>query len=230
MANAGFSAPENYWGAIAGLTPKTSKDGKTSQVAEASNKYGDTIAHDVYGEVIAPEVTYAVTGEVTTIVGLGSVVSYGEGASAKKLMMTKVDVSTAANQPPTVSISGVEVESTATTKRTYAIPISLKPRCKAQDVAGAFTESDKFTSISTSYEVDPHVETVKGVPVASDASHGRVTVQATMTDGDGDGEIKAATAGGFTVTASPAEDRPDANYRTLAATATKYLTGTEAAA
>ena len=45
----------------------------------------------------------------------------------------------------------------------------------------------------------------------------------------GDGTITAASAGGFTVTASPAETDPDANYITRAATATKFLTGTEAA-
>jgi hypothetical protein len=50
-----------------------------------------------------------------------------------------------------------------------------------------------------------------------------------MTDGAGNGAITAASGGGFTVTASPTETNPDANYITRAATATKYLTGTEAA-
>ena len=230
MSNAGFSAPVNYWGTINGLTPKSSGDGKTSSVAEAPNEYGDTAAHDVYGEVIAPSTEYAVTGEVDlSQIVLGSIHTYGVGGSTKKLMLTNVAISTQAGNPPTVTISGVEVESGATAKRTYALTGTLTPRSKAQDVCGAFTASANFTQINTNAAVDPHVQTVGGVPVASDASHGRIEVQATMTDPTGDGDITAASAGGFTVTASPAETDPDANYITRAATATKYLIGTEAA-
>ena len=226
MANNGFSAPVNYWGSITGLTPKSSSDGKTSSVAEAPNEYGDTAAHDVYGEVLAPSTEYAVTGDVNlSAIVLGSIHTYN---TTKKLMLTTVAITTQAGNPPTVTISGVEVESGATAKRTYALTGTLTPRSKAQDVCGAFTASANFTQINTTAAVDPHVQTVKGVPVASDASHGRIEVQATMTDPTGNGAITAASAGGFTVTASPAETDPDANYITRAATATKYLTGTEA--
>ena len=230
MANAGFSAPVNYWGSIDGLTPKSSSDGKSSSVAEAPNEYGDTAAHDVYGEVLAPSTEYAVTDEVDlSDIELGSIHTIGTGAAAKKLMLTQVQINTQAGNPPTVTISGVEVENGATAKRTYALSGTLTPRSKAQDVCGAFTASANFTQIQTTAQVDPHVQTVGGVPVASDASHGRIEVQATMTDGAGTGTITAASGGGFTVTAAPAETDPDANYITRAATATKYLTGTEAA-
>ena len=228
--NNGFSAPVNYWGTIDGLTPKSSSDGKSSSVAEAPNEYGDTAAHDVYGEVLNPQTEYAVTGTVDLAdIVLGSVHTFGTGTTAKKLMLTQVAISTQAGNPPTVTISGVEVESGATAKRTYALTGTLTPRSKAQDVCGAFTASANFTQINTTASVDPHVQTVGGVPVASDASHGRIEVQATLTDGAGNGTITAASAGGFTVTASPAETDPDANYITRAATATKYLIGTEAA-
>ena len=227
MANNGFSAPVNFWGSISGLTPKSSSDGKTSSVAEAPDEYGDTNAHDVYGEVLNPQTEYAVTDEVDlSDIVLGSIHTYN---TTKKLMLSQVTVNTQAGNPPTVTISGVEVEAGATEKRTYECEGTLTPRSKAQDVAGAFTASNKFTQINTTFAVDPHVQTVKGVPVASDASHGRIEVQATMTDGAGNGTITAASGGGFTVTASPAETDPDANYVTRAATATKYLTGTEAA-
>lgn len=230
MANAGFSAPVNYWGTIDGLTPKSSSDGKTSNVAEAPNEYGDTAAHDVFGEVLAPSTEYAVTDEVDlSDIVLGSIHTIGTGAEMKYFMLTTVAINTQAGNPPTVTISGVEVENGATAARTYALAGTLTPRSKAQDVCGAFTASANFTQINTTAAVDPHVQTVTGVPVASDASHGRIEVQATMTDPTGNGTITAASAGGFTVTASPAETDPDANYITRAATATKYLTGTEAA-
>lgn len=221
-ANDAFSAPVNYWGTIAGLTQKSSSDGKSSSVAEAPNEYGDTVAHAVYGEVIAPSTEYAVTGSVKlSDIVLGSVHDVGN----KKVMLTTVSINTQAGQPPTVSISGVEVESGATAKRTYPCSGTLTPRSKSQDVAGAFAASEKFTAINTTFSVDPHVQTVEGTPVASDCSHGRVEVQGTMTDDDGTGAITAGT--GFTITAAEAESDPDAGYQTKTATATKFLTGTE---
>ncbi|MGN0828019.1 MAG: hypothetical protein ACI4QD_08855 [Kiritimatiellia bacterium] len=231
--NAGFSAAagKNIFGTIAGLSPKTFSDGKTSQVAECPDEYGDTAAHDVFGEVIAPSVEFVVTAAIsksTTLCVLGSIHSVEIGGVTKKVMLTICAITTSANNPPTVSLSGVEVEAGATAKRTYAVNVDLLPRSKAQDVAGAFTASSKFTQITTTFSVDPHVQTVSGVPVASDASHGKVEVAATMTDGDGTGTITAADAGGFTVTAVPAESDPDANYITRTATATKFLAGTEA--
>lgn len=229
--NKGFSAAadKNIFGTIAGLTPKTYNDGKTSNVAECPDEYGDTAAHDVYGEVLAPSVEFVVTAAIaktTTLCVLGSIHDHG----GKKIMLTTCAVSTGANNPPTVTLSGVEVEAGATAKRTYAVKIDLTPRSKAQDVAGAFVASSKYTQINTTFSVDPHVQTVAGTPVASDASHGKCEVQATMTDGDGTGTITAAPTGGFTVTAAPAESDPDANYITRTGTATKFLTGTEGAA
>ena len=228
MASAGFSAPVNYWGTISGLTPKSSPDGKTSSVAEAPNEYGDSAAADVYGEVLAPSVEYAVTGEIAAtgdyvFPALGSIVTWN---STKKLMVTNITINTGANTPPTVTISGVEVESGATAKRIYYVRAAVSPRSKAQDVVGAFTEDTKFTQINTTFSVDPHVQTVAGVPVASDASHGKIEVAATMTDPTGSGTITAAGSG-YVISAAAAESDPDAGYRTLTATATKFLGGTE---
>ena len=225
--NNGFSAPVNYWGTIDGLTPKSSNDGKSSSVAEAPNEYGDTAAHDVYGETLNPQTEYAVTGEVDlSDIVLGSIHTFNTN---KKLMLTTVSITTQAGNPPTVTISGVEVESGATAKRTYELEGTLTPRSKAQDVFGAFTASTNFTQINATAQVDPHVQTVGGTPVASDASHGRIEVQATLTDAAGNGTITAATNGGFTVTAVPAENDPDANYITRSATATKFIDGEEQA-
>ena len=229
MANNGFSAPVNYWGSITGLTPKSSNDGKTSQTAEAVNSYGDVVAHDEYGELLAPSTEYAVTGTVNlSAIILGSVHTLGEGAAAKSLMLTTVAINTQAGSPPTVTISGVEVESGATAARTYALTGTLTPRSKAQDVCGAFTASDNFTSITTTASVNPQTATVTGVPVASDAANGRIEANATMTDPTGAATITAATSGGFTITSAASTSNPDADYVTHTATATKYLAGTEA--
>ena len=226
MANSGFSAKRNFWGTISGLSPKTSSDGNTNSVAEALDEYGDPQARDVYGEVFAPSVEYAVTESVSlSSLALGSVVTYGSGEAQKKFMMTQVVVNTSAGSPPTVTISGVQVESDATSLRTYALSGTVTPRARAQDVVGAFTSSDSFSQITTTFSVDPHVQTVAGTPVKSDASHVIVEVAATMTDPTGSATIEAAT--GFTLTAVQAQNDPDADYQTKTATATKSLTGAE---
>jgi hypothetical protein len=230
MANNGFSAPVNYWGSISGLTPKSSSDGKTSQTAEALNSYGDVVAHDEYGEVLAPSTEYAVTGTVDLSgITLGSIHTYGTGTAAKNLMLTTLTITTQAGSPPTVTISGVEVESGATAARTYALTGTLTPRSKAQDVCGALTASDNYTSITTTASVNSQIATVTGTPVASDAANGRIEVNVTVTDPTGAATITAATAGGFTITTAESTSNPDADYVTHTATATKYLTGTEAA-
>ena len=95
-------------------------------------------------------------------------------------------------------------------------------------MADAFTPSRNFTQINTTFSVDPHVQTVAGVPVASDASHGHVEIQATLTDGMVNGTVTARENGGFTVIAAPAATDSDTGYITRTATATKFLIGTEA--
>ena len=226
MANAGFSAAEEIFGAISGLKAKESSDGASSAVAEARDEYGDTVAHDVHSKILAPSVTYAVVGNVNALPALGSIHDW----KGKKIMLTQVVVTTQAGQPPTVALSGNECEETATAKRTYATAIALVPRCKAQDVAGALTPSTKFTAITTTYAVDFVNQTVPGVVVASCATHGRTEVNATMTDGDGGGSITAKAESGFELTAQESETAPDADYIQRTATLTKYMQGAEAPA
>ena len=221
--NEGFSAAEEIFGAITGLQAKESSDGASSAVAEARNEYGDTVAHDVHTTVLAPSVTYAVVGNVSSLPALGSIHTY----KGKKIMLTQAVVTTQAGQPPTVTLSGNEAEATATAKRTYAITIALVPRCKAQDVAGALTASTKFTAITTTYAVDFVNQTVGGVVVASCATHGRTEVNATMTDGDGTGSISAKSQSDFSITAQESETAPDSDYIQRTATLTKFLQGTE---
>ena len=64
---------------------------------------------------------------------LGKVYTFGT-SNAKKLMLTQCQVNTQAANPPTVTISGVEVESSATDKRLYELEGTLTPRSRAQDV------------------------------------------------------------------------------------------------
>ncbi len=225
MANNGFSAPTNYWGSITGLTPTSSSDGRANQVAEALNKCGDVIAHDVYGDVLAPSTDYAVTGDFDlSQINLGSI--HQVGTTARRVMLTTVTINTQAGSPPTVTISGVGVESGAAATRTYALAGVLYARDCAQDPCGGLVASTDHTSITTTCSVQPQVATVAGAPVASDCSNGRIEVNVTATDPTGTGTVTANTAAGWDLTALTAETAPDGDYITRTATATKYLTPT----
>ena len=224
--NAGFSAATNYWGSITGLTPKSSQDGATSSLAEAPDSNGDTAYFDVYGEVIAPQTEYAVTGEVDmSDIVLGSVHTVGSGNDAKKVRLTTVAINTSAGAVPSVTISGEEVEATATAGITYALSGTLTPRCKAQDVFGALAANDAYTQINSTASIDSHPATVAGLPVASCYCHGKIEVNVTLTDGAGTEHIEAATGGDFAITTAESTSAPDAAYITRTATLTAFLTG-----
>lgn len=236
MANNGFSAPVNYWGSISGLTPKTSSSGTKSSLAEAPNDYGDSFALDEFGKTLSPSVTYVVTGNITTsstLISLGDVISWTDGSNTvHKLMPTKVDINTQAGSPPTVTISGEEVESGATPKRLYPVKVNLSPRSKSQDVAGAFDSStaslSKFTSINTSFSVDAHIQTVGGAPVVSDASHGRVEVSFEAVDATAAPlDFTFATGQTWFYSAAITDDNPDADYRKKSGTGYHVLSGSE---
>lgn len=234
--SSGFSAPVDYFELDhvastneTGLRIKSSQDGATGQEAEASNEYGDTVAHDEYGQVLAPSCEYAVIDDVDlSDIALGKIVTKSVGGVSKKFMITQVQINTSAGGAPTVSVSGVEVDSAAVDRRTYELPGTLSPRHKSQDPFGALTADAKFTQINSTAAVDAHVQTVTGAPVFADASHCVLTVQATMTDHTGSASITAATNGGFEITAPEAMSNPDSGYIERTATLTKYLTGTEA--
>lgn len=231
MANAGFSAATDYFGPIVGLTAKESSENGSSSVAEASNRFGDTIAVDKYDDRKHPSVTYAVTGEASTFPALGSI----KTLDGMKIMVTNIAISTAAGQPPTVTISGEEVPNAVSQVRTYSVSATVKPRCKAQDVFGMFkdeyTETTTlvdFTSVNTTFSVEFISQTVAGEIVAACPSKGKVEVQATLTSADGTGLLTLASGrDGATLSAS-SKNAPDAGYVQITATATEALQGVEA--
>ena len=230
MPSSGFSAPTNYWGTITGLTPKSSNKGAQNSVAEAKNAKGDVVASDTFGQTLAPSVDFVVTDDfenTNNVILLGKIFSFEiASGTTRKFMLTQVVVTTSAGTPPTVTISGVQVENAATTKRTYPISLNLSPRSKAQDVAGAFTGNVKFTQIVTTFSVDPVVQTVGGWPVSSDCANGKVEVAGSF--------VYSSTsqswgkANGWDTITQVDESAPDGDYIARSLTCTKYLSGTDA--
>lgn len=229
-ASSGFSKKEDFFSLVAannGLQLKSSQDGKTSQVAEASNEYGDTVVKDIYGEVYAPTCEYVLIGEYDlSALALGDVKTY---KSTTFLMITNVTITTAPGQSPTLSVSGVQVDS-ATVRRSYALSGTLSPRSKAQDPFGALASglAEKCSSITSTAAVDAHVQTVTGVPVFADASHATLSVQATMVDTAGTGSISAASGSGYELVPVASTSYPDSAYMEHSATLVKYLADDDA--
>jgi len=229
MANSGFSAPIDYWGGFSGLVAKSSESGYNASVVTAKNAKGDTIAFDRIGGIINPSVEYALTAafeNANNVLALGKVVSYTVSSTTRKLMMTQVVVKTVAGEPPTITVSGVQVENSATTKRTYPVAFQVVPRSKAQDVAGAFDVSIPLHSVETVFAIDPVVATIGGWPTAHDLNNGRIEANATLIQ---------AVAGGtwdksedFDALILGDESRQDASYISRNLSAIKYLTGVDA--
>ena len=119
---------------------------------------------------------------------------------------------------PTVTLSGISVETDATAQRTVACEGTLLPRSRAQDVAGAFGSSDSLTQCTTTFKLETALAEVKGDVKASDAYDARIEVAGTWTDPVGS---LAPTAGtNFTITSAAAASNPDSDYRSVTATAT----------
>lgn len=220
MANAGFSAPiSGKFPSVAGLTAKESEAGEASSLATAVNSYGDVVASDVYGETANPSCTFVVkTDADLSGISLGSVTG--------GIMLTQVVVTTQAGEHPTVQMSGVKIEEDGAAQRTYSLSGTVKARSKAQDIAGAFGASDNLTSCTTTFSVQPHMATIKGVPVASDCSDGRCEVSATLTDPSGSATL--TPTGDFVVSSAATSTQPDSDYASVTCTAVKFLTGSEA--
>lgn len=222
MANAGFSAPSSSgFPSVTGLVAKSSEAGKSSQLATALNTDGDIAAHDVYGETEAPSCEFIVTDEVDL-----SDIELGEVNGG--IMLTQIVVTTQAGQMPTVTMQGQKIESGGTAQRTYPISGTIKPRSKAQDVAGAFSSSDTLTACTTTYRVEPHFADLKGEHKASDCSDGRIEAQGTWTCPSG--AISPTAGSNFTITTAATNSNPDSDYVTVTATATKFIEGTEQSA
>ena len=219
MANAGFSAPlSGKFPSVAGLKAKESEAGVASSLATAVNNVGDVVASDVYGETENPSCTFVVeTDADLSAISLGSVTG--------GIMLTQVVVTTQAGEHPTVQMSGVKIEEGGSAQRTYPLSGTVKARSKAQDIAGAFSASEKMTSCTTTFSVQPHMATVKGVPVASDCSDGRCEVNATLTDPDGSATLEPT--GSFVVSSAATSTQPDSDYVSVTCTAVKFLTGSE---
>ena len=80
-------------------------EGRSAEVAEATDKNGDVAASEVYGEKNSPSASYAVKADVEKDLVLGAVATVTDGGVTKYYALTQVQINTSAGSAPTVSAS-----------------------------------------------------------------------------------------------------------------------------
>ncbi len=221
-----FIAKVDYFGLEgAALDCSASNDGKSASVAEAKGNDGSIVAHEVYGETIAPSCDYQMLGAWTSAddaLALGTV-KVTDGAS---VCLGEISINTAAGSPPTISASGEQVEQGATADCTYKLPgFTLAKTHHAQILFKCATLGGDGCHLSAAnYTMSCSISkaTVEGDCVTHDVVEGKI--EAALTIVQTGTAIPTITAGeGWSVTAPLAGSNPDADYPTYSVTLTKYL-------
>lgn len=227
MANNGFNAATDIFSMGASWKVKSSDTNASGSVAECPNAVGDTTHRDAYGQRIAPAAEYTLAADVTSLPALGTVVTI----ETKKVMISQIVVKTAKGSAPTASVSGVQVNDSATTRRTYSCgTIALSARHKAQDILGLLGETtpDTLTESTFTFSITPSLADPKGEIANNDCADGKVVAQFTHTSGTG-AAISAPDVSGATKVVSDPVSRtsPENDYVTVSYSVTDSLTGSE---
>ena len=229
MANAGFSAPVEYFGqgtsTVIGL--KSSTENRDYAVKQtATDERGDIVARDLAGERISPSGVYNVIGAGDLSLVLGSV----NTVDTDVVVLLGCDISTSAASAPEVTLSGESIQTGGTASSTVTLPaITLSPRHKAQFLAGAFTLTGagcNLTSCSLSARANITRATVSGDTVTHDVSGAEIVVSGTVQQ-TGDTKPTIAAADGWELTKPKSRENPDEGYIEWTFEATKAAASAE---
>ena len=214
MANAGFSAPVEYFGQgtskVIGLKSSTENRDYAVKVT-ATDERGDIVARDLAGERISPSGVYTVeaAGDLEFVLGTVNTVE------TMAVVLLGCEISTGAATPPEVTLSGESIQSGGTASSTVELPaITLSPRHKAQILAGAFTLTGtgcNLTSCSLSARANLTRATVEGETVTHDVSGCEMVVTGTIIQTGADAPTIEAVAG-WTLTTPKSKANPDEGY------------------
>jgi hypothetical protein len=214
MANAGFSAPVEYFGQgsskVIGL--KSSTENRDYAVKQtATDERGDIVARDLAGERISPSAVYNVKAAGDLSLVLGSV----NTVDADVVVLLGCDISTSAASAPEVTLSGESIQTGGTASSTVTLPvIALSPRHKAQILAGAFTLTGAgcdLTACSLSARANLTRATVEGETVAHDVSGCEMVVTCTIIQ-TGAAAPTIEAGAGWTLTTPKSKANPDEGY------------------
>lgn len=221
-----FLAKTDYFG-LSGtaLECTASNDGASASVAEAKGADGSIVAHEVYGETLAPSCDYLLKADWTSAAGavkLGAVTA----ADGKKIVLGNLAVNTAAGSAPTVAASGEQVEEGATEGCLYEVPaFSLPKTHHAHILFGAFTLSGAgchLTAANYTASAGVTKATKDGAVLAHDVGEGKIEAAVTIVQ-TGSAAPSLSVGEGWSITSPLAMTNPDADYPTYGATLTRYL-------
>jgi len=207
------------------LAVKSTSDGNSGSVAEATDENGTIVAQEAYGQRMAPSAEYALKAETTfDEIVLGGVSTY----KTKRVVLTNFTVNTSAGGEPTISASGEEVEASSdgTCPATYTVPEFTLGVCHhAKILFSAFSISGTgcyLNSANYTAACENGTATVEGVVVAHGVygAYLEVTAEIVATSGT----TPTVTPGQGWVVSSPlAETNPDAEYPTYSITLRKPI-------
>lgn len=232
MANAGFSAPVEYFGQGSStvIDLKSSTENRDYAVkVTATDARGDIMARDLAGERISPSAVYNVKAAGNLSLVLGSV----NTAETMAVVLLGCEISTGAASAPEVTLSGESIQTGGTASSTVTLPaIALSPRHKAQILAEAFTLTGtgcNLTSCSLSARANITRATVEGETVAHDVSGCEMVVTGTIIQfGAAAPTIEAGD--GWTLTTPKSKANPDEGYIEWTFECSKAVAGADPAA
>lgn len=228
MANAGFNAATDLFSLGSSWKVKSCNINKSASTAECPNALGDITHRDAYGERIAPGAEYELVADVTSLPDPGSVVTI----DTKKVAISSMTLKTTKGAPVTLSVAGVQVTDSATTKRSYSCgTLAISARHRAQDVLGLLgtTMPTTVTESTVTFTADVSVSEPQGNIENFDVANGKVVATFTHTIGDSTTVTAPTVSGNDAVVSQPVtKTSPENDYTTVEYAVTKSLTGSEA--
>jgi hypothetical protein len=164
------------------LVVKSVTVGTSAGVNETTNKKGEIVNEHVYGEIDAPDCSYAITGEWRLSgIKLGAI----SEIDGKKFALASIVINTSVAEPQ-ISATAVQVEDAAVVGGgSWIVPeITVTPLHEVQVLADAFTiEGDGNYEQSANYTISATVatHTKDGKPVGHSSSRGKIVCALTIT-------------------------------------------------
>lgn len=227
-----FIEKEDYFGLADGtmLVCSSSDDGKSNEVAEATGQDGSVVAHNVYGEKIAPSNEYvmkAVTFQKAAgDIALGQIFTLADGKTS--ICLNSLTIGTSAGSAPTFSASGEQVEDNSTGVCQYSLPeFSVTKKHHAQVLFGAFNDGGYGEGVhlkSASYTISGSITKgeKEGKCLTHDIIEGKIECSVDFISVAGN-EPTLTAGEGWEVTSVLACSNPDSDWPSYSATLTKYL-------
>ena len=223
-----WEAKTDYCGvAVSGkLAIKASTMNRSGQYLEQAGKSGAICATKAFGVVDAPNCEYVIekphsfeSGDIK----LGSVTTIG----GKRYSLASIHYENGADQESVFTAASQEIEATSdTTQRTFDVPaFDISPDEAAEMIMSAGTVGGtgcELTKCTLDASASVKTHTVNALPVASDVTMGRATVQIEVLQ-TGDTVPTLQAGDGWDVAAPLTCTDPDADFPTWTATLSKPL-------